>query len=448
MSYLKFDASALKKYVNDNELNEIKPMLNTAKDLLLSGSGVESDMRQWLDLPTKYDKNEFNRIKQAAKNIQKDSKVLVVIGIGGSYLGARMAIDYLHDSYFNYMPDDKRDFPQVLFAGNSISGSYINSLIKIIGDRDFSVNVISKSGTTTEPSIAFRIFHKLLIEKYGLEAANKRIYVTTDAENGALRQEVKANGYESFIIPNGVGGRYSVLTPVGLLPIAVSGVNIEELMAGAAEAQAEYATKAVEENSALQYAAYRNILYRKGYTNEIFEGYEPNLRYFAEWWKQLAGESEGKDFKGIYPTSAMFSTDLHSLGQYIQQGRRDLMETVIKIQNPPTDVDVPITGKNGDGIQYLEGKTMNYVNDKAFESVIIAHTNGGVPNMIINVKDQTPHTLGYAIYFFEFAIAVSGYLNGINPFNQPGVEDYKKNMFALLGKPGYEELKAQIENEK
>ncbi|WP_353485920.1 glucose-6-phosphate isomerase [Apilactobacillus xinyiensis] len=448
MSYLKFDASALKKYVNDNELNEIKPMLNTAKDLLLSGSGVESDMRQWLDLPTNYDKNEFNRIKQAAKNIQKDSKVLVVIGIGGSYLGARMAIDYLHDSYFNYMPDDKRDFPQVLFAGNSISGSYINSLIKIIGDRDFSVNVISKSGTTTEPSIAFRIFHKLLIEKYGLEAANKRIYVTTDAENGALRQEVKANGYESFIIPNGVGGRYSVLTPVGLLPIAVSGVNIDELMAGAAEAQAEYATKAVEENSALQYAAYRNILYRKGYTNEIFEGYEPNLRYFAEWWKQLAGESEGKDFKGIYPTSAMFSTDLHSLGQYIQQGRRDLMETVIKIQNPPTDVDVPITGKNGDGIQYLEGKTMNYVNDKAFESVIIAHTNGGVPNMIINVKDQTPHTLGYAIYFFEFAIAVSGYLNGINPFNQPGVEDYKKNMFALLGKPGYEALKAQIENEK
>ncbi|MCK8624532.1 glucose-6-phosphate isomerase [Apilactobacillus sp. M161] len=448
MSYLKFDASALKKYVNDNELNEIKPMLNTAKDLLLSGSGVESDMRQWLDLPTNYDKNEFNRIKQAAKNIQKDSKVLVVIGIGGSYLGARMAIDYLHDSYFNYMPDDKRDFPQVLFAGNSISGSYINSLIKIIGDRDFSVNVISKSGTTTEPSIAFRIFHKLLIEKYGLEAANKRIYVTTDAENGALRQEVKANGYESFIIPNGVGGRYSVLTPVGLLPIAVSGVNIDELMAGAAEAQAEYATKAVEENSALQYAAYRNILYRKGYTNEIFEGYEPNLRYFAEWWKQLAGESEGKDFKGIYPTSAMFSTDLHSLGQYIQQGRRDLMETVIKIQNPPTDVDVPITGKNGDGIQYLEGKTMNYVNDKAFESVIIAHTNGGVPNMIINVKDQTPHTLGYAIYFFEFAISVSGYLNGINPFNQPGVEDYKKNMFALLGKPGYEALKAQIENEK
>ncbi|WP_220752056.1 glucose-6-phosphate isomerase [Apilactobacillus xinyiensis] len=448
MSYLKFDASALKKYVNDNELNEIKPMLNTAKNLLLSGSGVESDMRQWLDLPTNYDKNEFNRIKQAAKNIQKDSKVLVVIGIGGSYLGARMAIDYLHDSYFNYMPDDKRDFPQVLFAGNSISGSYINSLIKIIGDRDFSVNVISKSGTTTEPSIAFRIFHKLLIEKYGLEAANKRIYVTTDAENGALRQEVKANGYESFIIPNGVGGRYSVLTPVGLLPIAVSGVNIDELMAGAAEAQAEYATKAVEENSALKYAAYRNILYRKGYTNEIFEGYEPNLRYFAEWWKQLAGESEGKDFKGIYPTSAMFSTDLHSLGQYIQQGRRDLMETVIKIQTPPTDVDVPITGKNGDGIQYLEGKTMNYVNDKAFESVIIAHTNGGVPNMIINVKDQTPHTLGYAIYFFEFAIAVSGYLNGINPFNQPGVEDYKKNMFALLGKPGYEELKAQIENEK
>ncbi|WP_054658853.1 glucose-6-phosphate isomerase [Apilactobacillus ozensis] len=448
MSYLNFDASALEKYVNKNELNEIKPMVNTAKDLLMSGNGVESQMRQWLDLPTNYDKAEFDRIKAAAKNIQANSKVLVVIGIGGSYLGAKMAIDYLHESYFNYLPDDKREFPQILFAGNSISGSYINSLIKIIGNRDFSVNVISKSGTTTEPSIAFRIFHKLLIDKYGVKDANKRIYVTTDAKNGSLRQEVKDNGYESFIIPDGVGGRYSVLTPVGLLPIAVSGVDIEALMNGAAQAQSEFAEKPLEENAALKYAAYRNILYRKGYTNEIFEGYEPNLRYFAEWWKQLAGESEGKDFKGIYPTSAMFSTDLHSLGQYIQQGRRDLMETVIKIQNPPMDIDVPVTGKNGDGIQYLEGKTMNYVNDKAFESVILAHTNGGVPNMIINVKDQTPFTLGYAIYFFEFAIAVSGYLNGINPFNQPGVEDYKQNMFALLGKPGYEDLKAKINKER
>ncbi|MBW1605035.1 glucose-6-phosphate isomerase [Lactobacillus sp. Sy-1] len=445
MTNVSFDESALANFVEPNELKEIKPMLDTARDELVNGTGVESQMREWLTLPTDYDKEEFARIQKAAKQIQSDSKVLVVIGIGGSYLGAKMALDFLHDNFYESTPDDQREFPQVIFAGNSISGSYVHDLVKLIGDRDFSVNVISKSGTTTEPAIAFRVFRKLLVEKYGEEAAKKRIYVTTDAKNGALRQEVKANGYESFIIPDGIGGRYSVLCPVGLLPIAASGANIEDLMKGAADAQSFYTKKPLAENGALQYAAYRNILYRKGYTNEILENYEPNLRFLAEWWKQLAGETEGKDNKGIYPSSANFSTDLHSLGQYIQQGIRNLMETVVTIEQPSFDVDVPKTGNNGDGIEYLEGRTMNYVNKKAFESVILAHTNGGVPNMVVNVKDQSAYSLGELIYFFEFAIAVSAYLNGINPFNQPGVEDYKKNMFALLGKPGYEELKHQIE---
>ncbi|MHA8110408.1 glucose-6-phosphate isomerase [Lactobacillaceae bacterium Melli_B4] len=445
MTNVSFDASALTNFVQPNELTEIKPMLKVARDQLIDGTGVESQMRQWLTLPKDYDRAEFDRIKAAAKQIQSDSKVLVVIGIGGSYLGAKMALDFLHDNFYESTPDDQRVFPQVIFAGNSISGSYIHDLIKLIGDRDFSVNVISKSGTTTEPSIAFRIFRKRLLEKYGEDAANKRIYVTTDAKHGSLRQEVNANGYESFAIPDGIGGRYSVLCAVGLLPIAASGVDIDELMQGAADAQEYYTQQPLVNNGALQYAAYRNILYRKGYTNEILESYEPNLRYLAEWWKQLAGETEGKDNKGIYPSSASFSTDLHSLGQYIQQGLRNLMETVVSIEQPPFDIDVPATGDNGDGIQYLEGKTMNYVNKKAFESVILAHTNGGVPNMMVNVKDQSAYSLGELIYFFEFAIAVSAYLNGINPFNQPGVEDYKQNMFALLGKPGYEGLKHEIE---
>ncbi|TPR19508.1 glucose-6-phosphate isomerase [Apilactobacillus timberlakei] len=443
MTNIKFDISALKKFVNENEINEIKPMLNTARDELLNGNGVENEMRQWMTLPTDYDKEEFNRIKQAAKKIQSDSKILVVIGIGGSYLGAKMALDFLHDNF--YESADSNKYPKVIFAGNSISGSYVNDLIKLIGDEDFSVNVISKSGTTTEPSIAFRIFRQLLINKYGKDEANQRIYVTTDAKNGALRQEVNENGYESFIIPNGIGGRYSVLSAVGLLPIAASGANIDNLMQGAANGQEHYMNAELEDNGALQYAAYRNILYRKGYTNEILENYEPNLRFLAEWWKQLAGETEGKDNKGIYPSSANFSTDLHSLGQYIQQGMRNLMETVVRIDEPKSDFKIPVTGNNNDGIQYLEGKSMNDVNNKAFQSVIIAHTNGGVPNMVVNLKDQSEYSLGELIYFFEFAIAVSGYLNGINPFNQPGVEDYKQNMFALLGKPGYEELKKKIE---
>ncbi|QBP18462.1 glucose-6-phosphate isomerase [Acetilactobacillus jinshanensis] len=449
MTAVSFNNVGLKKYVKPSELKEIEPMIDTAESELMNGTGVGSEMRQWLDLPKNYDRKEFEAIKQAAKKIRSDSKILVVIGIGGSYLGARMAIDFLHDSFFNYMPDSRRKDPQVIFAGNSLSASYVHSLIDMIGDRDFSVNVVSKSGTTTEPTIAFRIFRKLLVKKYGAKEAADRIYVSTDAKHGALRQEVKAKGYHSYVIPDGIGGRYSVLCPVGLLPIAVSGVDIDKLMGGAAQAESDLTShKKIADNDALKYAAYRNILYRKGYTNEIFESYEPNMRYLAEWWKQLAGETEGKDNKGIYPTSACLSTDLHSLGQYIQQGMRNLMETVVKVENAPYNETVPSEKSNLDELGYLQGHTMNFANKKALQAVVIAHTNGGVPDMIVDIKDQTPFTLGYLIYYFEFAIAVSGYLNGINPFNQPGVEDYKNNMFALLGKPGYENLRKEIEAHK
>jgi glucose-6-phosphate isomerase len=402
VAHISFDSSKLKKFVHDNELGEMQAMVTAADDELRKGTGAGSDFRDWLTLPKDYDKEEFARIKAAAKKIQLDSKVLVVIGIGGSYLGAKMAVDFLNDT--------------------------------------FSVNVISKSGTTTEPSIAFRIFKDKLVQKYGADGAKKRIYATTDKAHGALRQEADANGYESFIIPDGIGGRYSVLSPVGLLPIAVSGASIDELMKGAADASDEYKDADLTTNEAYQYAAYRNILYRKGFTTELLENYEPNMQYLAEWWKQLMGESEGKDEKGIYPSSANFSTDLHSLGQYIQEGLRNLMETVVKVDRPNHDLDIPKESDNLDGLKYLEGRTMDFANTKAFEGVTLAHTDGNVPNMSIHIPDQTPYTLGYLIYFFEVAVAISGYLNGINPFNQPGVEAYKTNMFALLGKPGYEEL--------
>ena len=439
MAHISFDGSKLSKFVHDNELGEMQALVNAADDELRKGTGAGSDFRDWLTLPKDYDKEEFARIQAAAKQIQSDSKVLVVIGIGGSYLGAKMAVDFLNDTFFNYLPDDRRKFPQVMFAGNSLSSSYVYDLINLIGDRDFSVNVISKSGTTTEPSIAFRIFKERLIEKYGAEGAKKRIYATTDKAHGALRQEADASGYESFIIPDGIGGRYSVLSPVGLLPIAVSGADIEQLMKGAADASDEYTDPDLTKNEAYQYAAYRNILYRKGFTTELLENYEPNMMYFAEWWKQLMGESEGKDEKGIYPSSANFSTDLHSLGQYIQEGLRNLMETVVKVDKPNHDVDIPKEADNLDGLKYLEGRTMDYTNTEAFHAVVLAHTDGSVPNMAVHIPDQTPYTLGYLIYFFEVAVAISGYLNGINPFNQPGVAAYKQNMFALLGKPGFEE---------
>ncbi|MFT8459089.1 MAG: glucose-6-phosphate isomerase [Liquorilactobacillus ghanensis] len=444
MAHISFDSSNLEKFVHDNELSEMQAMVTAADTELREGTGAGKDFRGFLNLPVDYDKTEFDRIKKAAKKIQADSDVLVVIGIGGSYLGARAAIEFLHHNFFNLLPAEKRNAPQIFFAGNSISSSYVYDLLDLMGDKDFSVNVISKSGTTTEPSIAFRIFKEKLLKKYGAAGAKERIYATTDKARGALKSEADAEGYEAFVIPDDVGGRFSVLSPVGLLPIAASGADIDKLMQGAADARDAYSDADLNKNEAYQYAALRNILYRKGYTTEILENYEPSLQYFGEWWKQLMGESEGKDQKGIYPSSANFSTDLHSLGQYIQEGRRNLMETVIKVGQPKHDVEIPKEKENLDGLAYLEGKSMDFVNTKAFQGVVLAHTDGNVPNMIVNIPDRTAYTLGYTIYFFEAAVAVSGYLNGINPFNQPGVEAYKHNMFALLNRPGFEELSKQL----
>ena len=437
MSLIKFDSSKLAPFIHENELSEMQAMVNAANTELREGTGAGSDFRGWLNLPVDYDKEEFARIKKAAKKIQSDSDVLICIGIGGSYLGAQAAIEFLNSNFYG---KEESDMPTVVFCGNSLSGSYLYDLIEWLGDKDFSINVISKSGTTTEPSVAFRIFKDKLIKKYGKEEAAKRIYATTDRQKGALKTEADAEGYEEFVVPDDVGGRYSVLSAVGLLPIAASGANIDELMKGAADARADYTETDLSKPSPYQYAAIRNILYRKGYTTEIVENYEPSLRMFGEWCKQLMGESEGKDQKGIYPSSANFTTDLHSLGQYIQEGLRNLFETVIRVENPRHDVKIPGDDKNLDQLNFLEGKSLNYVNDRAYEGVVLAHTDGGVPVMTVNIPDQTEHTLGYLIYFFELAIAISGYLNGINPFNQPGVEAYKRTMFGLLNKPGYENL--------
>ena len=437
MSLIKFDSSKLTPFVHENELSEMQVMVNAANTELREGTGAGNDFRGWLDLPVDYDKDEFARIKKAAKKIQNDSDVLICIGIGGSYLGAQAAIEFLNSNFYGKADSD---MPTVVFCGNSLSGSYLYDLIEWLGDKDFSINVISKSGTTTEPSVAFRIFKDKLIKKYGKEEAAKRIYATTDRQKGALKTEADAEGYEEFVVPDDIGGRYSVLTAVGLLPIAASGADIDELMNGAADARADYTDTDLSKATPYQYAALRNILYRKGYTTEIVENYEPSLRMFGEWCKQLMGESEGKDNKGIWPSSANFTTDLHSLGQYIQEGLRNLFETVIRVENPRHDVKIPGDEKNLDQLNFLEGKSLNYVNDRAYEGVVLAHTDGGVPVMTVNIPDQSEHTLGYMIYFFELAIAISGYLNGINPFNQPGVEEYKRNMFGLLNKPGYEDL--------
>ncbi|MCH4011213.1 MAG: glucose-6-phosphate isomerase [Furfurilactobacillus sp.] len=445
MAYISFDSSNLTKFVHDNELGEMQAMVTAADSELRNGTGAGADFRDWIDLPTNYDKDEFSRIKAAAKKIQSASEVLVVIGIGGSYLGARAAIDFLNEAFYTALPASERKGALVLFAGNSISSSYVHDLIHVIGDRDFSVNVISKSGTTTEPSIAFRIFKDKLVEKYGEAEAKKRIYATTDRARGALKTESDAEGYEEFVVPDGIGGRFSVLSAVGLLPIAASGADIDKLMQGAADASKDYTSDKIEDNDAYRYAALRNILYRKGKTTELLENYEPTMASFAEWWKQLMGESEGKDQKGIYPSSANFSTDLHSLGQYIQEGRRNLMETVVKVDKPNYDIDIPKEDSDLDQIGYLEGKTMDYVNTQAFRAVTLAHTDGDVPVMAVHIPDQTEYSLGYLIYFFEAAVGISGYLNGINPFNQPGVEAYKVNMFALLGKPGFEKETAEIQ---
>ena len=443
-SMLKFKTQYVEKFITSTEVSLMQPMVMVADELLRKGTGAGAAYTDWLHLPTEYDKDEFERIQAAAKKIQSDSKVLVVIGIGGSYLGARAAIDFLNEYFNNYLPDDQRDFPQVLFAGNSIEPAYLNSLIKVIGARDFSVNVISKSGTTTEPAIAFPVFKQMLEEKYGVEGARERIYATTDAKRGALKTLADTEGYEEFVVPDGVGGRFSVLTAVGLLPIATAGGDIEQLMAGAAAGESEYADADLAKNPAYQYAAYRNILYRKGYTTELLINYDPTLVQFGEWWKQLQGESEGKDGKGIFPANGNFSTDLHSFGQYIQDGRRNLFETLFRVTDPVTDVVIPEMDAD-DGLGYLQGKKMSYVNRTASEGTLLAHVDGGVPNMIVELDKQNEFALGQAIYFFEVAVAISGYLNGINPFDQPGVEAYKRNMFGLLGKPGYEDITYQLQ---
>jgi len=439
-----FDYSAAKKFVSSDELSKIKTLAEAAKAELVNRSGAGNDFLGWIDLPINYDKEEFARIQQAAEKIQKDSEVLVVIGIGGSYLGARAAIEFLRHSFYNSVSKEIRKTPEIYFCGNNISSTYIKHLLDVIGDRDFSVNVISKSGTTTEPAIAFRIFKKKLIEKYGKEEAAKRIYATTDKAKGALKNLATAEGYETFVVPDDVGGRYSVLTAVGLLPIAVSGADITKFMEGAASMRERCLNNAYEQNDAVQYAAVRNILHRKGKSIEILVNYEPSLHFVSEWWKQLYGESEGKDRKGIYPASVDFTTDLHSMGQFIQDGSRIMFETVINLEKPAEEIVLEKEDEDLDGLNYLAGQTMDFVNKSAMKGTLLAHTDGDVPNLIVNLPEQNEFFLGELFYFFEFACGVSGYLLGVNPFDQPGVESYKKNMFALLGKPGFEAQREEL----
>ncbi len=441
-----FDYSKALGFVAQHEVDYFAEPIKLAHEQLHNKTGVGNDFLGWIDLPKAYDKEEFARIKKAAEKIQSDSEVLIVIGIGGSYLGARAAIEMLTNSFYNVQDKSQRKTPQVFFAGNSISSTYVSHLLQLIEGKDFSVNVISKSGTTTEPAIAFRIFRAALEKKYGKEEARKRIYATTDKARGALKTLANEEGYESFIIPDDVGGRYSVLTPVGLLPIAVAGVDIDAMMQGAADASDEFSNPNVAENEAYQYAAVRNALYRKGKGTEILVNYEPSLHFVSEWWKQLFGESEGKDFKGIYPSSVDFSTDLHSMGQFIQEGSRNIFETVIQVENVGEQITIEEDADDLDGLNFLAGKTMDFVNKKAFQGTMLAHTDGQVPNLIVNIKDFSPYTFGYLVYFFEKAVGISGYLLGVNPFDQPGVEAYKKNMFALLGKPGFEKEKAELES--
>lgn len=442
---LQFDYSKALGFINQHEVDYLAGAVRTAHEQLHNGSGAGSDFLGWIDLPVNYDKDEFDRIKKAAAKIQSDSDALVVVGIGGSYLGARAAIEMLTHSFYNVLPKDKRKTPEIYFVGNNISSTYTAHLLQALEGKDISVNVISKSGTTTEPAIAFRIFRELMENKYGKEEARKRIYATTDKAKGALKKLASEEGYESFVIPDDVGGRYSVLTAVGLLPIAAAGVDIDAMMQGAADAREEYSNPNIVENQAYQYAAVRNSLYRKGKTTEILVNYEPSLHFVSEWWKQLFGESEGKDFKGIYPSSVDFSTDLHSMGQFIQEGNRNLFETVIQVAEVPEHITIGTDADNLDGLNFLSGKTMDFVNKKAFQGTMLAHSDGGVPNLIVTLPDMSAYTFGYMVYFFEKACGVSGYLLGVNPFDQPGVEAYKKNMFALLGKPGFEKEKAELE---
>ncbi len=444
MSKITFDYSKAAGFISEEEVGYMAKLTNDAKELLVSKTGAGNDFLGWIDLPVDYDKEEFGRIQKAAEKIQADSDVLVVIGIGGSYLGARAAIEFLRHGFYNNLPKEMRKTPEIYYVGNSISGSYVQGLIDVIGDRDFSVNVISKSGTTTEPAIAFRIFKEMLEKKYGKEEAAKRIYATTDKARGALKSLSNEEGYETFVVPDDVGGRFSVLTAVGLLPIAVSGADIQKLMEGAAEGRKLALESGFEENAALQYAAVRNILHRKGKAVEVLANYEPSLHYVSEWWKQLYGESEGKDQKGIFPASVDLTTDLHSMGQFIQDGSRIMYETVLNVEKSRNLVTIKEEPVDLDGLNYLAGKDMDFVNKSAMNGTILAHTDGSVPNLMVRIPEQNEFYLGELIYFFEFACGVSGYLLGVNPFNQPGVESYKKNMFALLGKPGYEAEKEAL----
>ena len=430
-------------FVNPGELDKMAVLMNAANEVLLSRTGAGSDFLGWLDLPVNYDKEEFARIQAAAKKIQGDSDVLVVIGIGGSYLGARAAIEFCKGQMYNGVRE--AGIPEVYFVGNNISSAYLNDVVKIIGERDFSVNIISKSGTTTEPAIAFRIFKKLLEEKYGKEGAKGRIYATTDKSRGALKALSDAEGYETFVVPDDVGGRFSVLTAVGLLPIAAAGVDIEAMMKGAQDAREVCKGGDMSTNPSYQYAALRNILYRKGKGTEILVNYEPALTMMGEWFKQLYAESEGKDHKGIFPTAANFSTDLHSIGQFIQDGTRNLFETVLWVNNSRSEAVIEEAAEDIDGLNYLAGKTVQFVNSKAYQGTLMAHMDGGTPNIIVEIDEADAYHFGYLVYFFEKACGLSGYLLGVNPFDQPGVEAYKKNMFALLGKPGFEERRKELE---
>ena len=439
-----FDYRKATCFIAQHEVENIKSLAEAAKTTLVSKTGAGNDFLGWIDLPVDYDKEEFLRIKAAAKKIQEDSEVLLVIGIGGSYLGARAALEFLGHSFANCVDKSVRKAPEIYFVGNSISSTYVKHLMDVIGDRDFSINMISKSGTTTEPAIAFRVFKAILEEKYGKDAAAKRIYATTDKARGALKKVADEEGYETFVVPDDVGGRFSVLTAVGLLPIAVSGADIDALMAGAASARERALNAPFEENDAMLYAALRNILYNKGKAIEIMANYEPSVHYVAEWWKQLYGESEGKDQKGIFPASVDLTTDLHSMGQFIQDGNRILFETVIDIEKSREEIIIGTEPVDLDGLNYLAGKTVDFVNKSAMNGTILAHTDGQVPNFMIHIPEVNEFFLGELFYFFEFACGVSGYMLGVNPFNQPGVESYKKNMFALLGKPGYEAQREEL----
>ena len=442
---ISFDYSNAMFMVSEEDIAAMRPRVEAAKKTLLERTGEGNDFLGWIDLPVNYDHDEFKRIKEAAKKIQSDSEILIVIGIGGSYLGARAAIEALRHTFYNVIDKDMRKgTPEIYFCGNNISSTYLEHLLEVVGDRDFSINIISKSGTTTEPAIAFRIFKKLLVEKYGDKEAAKRIYATTDKEKGALKTLADAEGYETFVVPDDVGGRFSVLTAVGLLPIAVSGADIKQLMVGAAAARQKCIENDFDDNYALQYAAIRNILREKGKTMEILANYTPSVHYIGEWWKQLFGESEGKDGKGIYPTACVFTTDLHSLGQSIQDGTKNHIETVVNIGSPRRKIIMEKEDEDLDGLNYLAGRTVDFINKQAMNGTVLAHVDGEIPNLMITLPFMNEFNLGELFYFFEFACGVSGYVLGVNPFNQPGVESYKKNMFALLGKPGFEEQGAKL----